>query len=148
MLKLRNVFLAEDDEDDRYFFRQVIGEINPEINLELVGDGRQLLDLLQHFCPDLLFLDLEMPYKNGLECLQEIRAKESLRELPVIVFSSTNRPANIQTAYEMGADLFLLKSASMSEYKASLQAVLNLDWDHPRAIREQYLINDRYTAFS
>jgi DNA-binding NarL/FixJ family response regulator len=89
-----------------------------------------------------------MPYKNGLQGLVEIRSNEKLRDLPVVVFSSTTRPANIQTAYEMGAHLFLIKEASFSAYASSLKAILKLDWSSPSVIKEQYCINGRYAAFS
>ena len=147
-LPIRSILLADDDEDDRYVFNDVIREVNPGIKTEVVSNGLQLMDLLQHFAPDLLFLDLEMPYKNGLECLVEIRNNAALEKLPVVVFSSTTRPANIQTAYEMGAHLFLIKETSFIEYTASLKAILKLNWSEPNVIREQYCVNNRYVAFS
>src|SRR6476620_9213929 len=104
-LSIQSIVLADDDEDDRFVFKDVIHEVDEKVKVEIVSDGLQLMSLLKHFAPDLLFLDLEMPYKNGLECLVEIRANPLLEQLPVIVFSSTTRPANIQTAYEMGAHL-------------------------------------------
>jgi DNA-binding NarL/FixJ family response regulator len=104
--------------------------------------------ILKNYVPDLLFLDLEMPFKNGLECLLEIRESASLQHLPVVVFSSTTRQSNIQTAYELGAHLFLVKSPTFSEYASSIRAVLELDWSSPNAVKEQYCINDRYAAFS
>jgi len=145
---IRNVIFADDDEDDRSVFQYVINEIDPDIRIEFVSNGIQLVDLLQHFMPDMIFLDLEMPYKNGLECLVEIREHPRLNTLPVIVFSSTTRPANIQTAYEMGAHLFLIKASTVQEYKQALQTILELNWNQPEKVREQYCVNGRYTAFT
>lgn len=144
---LQSIILADDDTDDHEFFRDILKEINPGISLNIVKDGSELLQLLHHFIPDLLFLDLEMPVKNGLECLKEIRTTTQLRSLPVVVFSSTTRPANIETAYEMGADLYLIKSPSYSDLLSSVRALLDLDWSKPEVIKEQYRVNDRYTAF-
>ena len=87
----------------------VIRNYNPSIRIDFVSNGLQLMEILPNFLPDLLFLDLEMPYKNGLECLLDIRNNNRLNHLPVIVFSSTTRQANIQTAYEVGAHLFQIK---------------------------------------
>jgi CheY-like chemotaxis protein len=145
---IQSIILADDDDDDREVFRDVIGEINPAIKVEIVANGLQLMELLQHFAPDLLFLDLEMPYKNGLECLVEIRSSPALQYLPTVVFSSTTRPANIQTAYEMGAHLFLIKEVSFHEYTSGLRSILQLNWNDPAAIKEQYCVNNRYVAFS
>jgi len=147
-LPVHNIILAEDDEDDKYIFADALREINPGIKVEYVSDGNQLMALLENFLPDLLFLDLDMPHKNGLQCLVEIRGNEKLEHLPTVVFSSTTRPANIQTAYEMGAHLFLIKSSNFNDYKAALQSIMRLPWKTPEVIRKQYCINGRYTAFS
>ena len=145
---IRSIILADDDEDDRFVFKDVIREVDSTVRVEIVSNGLQLMNLLQHFAPDLLFLDLEMPYKNGLECLVEIGSNPALQQLPVIVFSSTTRPANIQTAYEMGAHLFLIKETSFTEYTAAIKTILQLNWKEPNVIREQYCVNNRYVAFS
>lgn len=144
---LHSIILADDDPDDHEFFRDILQDIDPAIKLNIVKDGAELLQLLPHFVPDLLFLDLEMPVKNGLECLKDIRNTPQLKSLPVVVFSSTTRPANIETAYEMGADLFLIKSHSYSDLLSSVRALLALDWSNPAVIKEQYRVNERYTAF-
>jgi len=144
---INSILLADDDEDDRYAFQEVIHQINAKIKIDYVPNGLRLMEFLQHYAPDLLFLDLEMPYKNGLECLVEIRNNPQLEGLPTIVFSSTTRPANIQTAYEMGAHLFLIKVASFEDYTSSIKAILQLDWKAPQLIKEQYCINGRYAAF-
>lgn len=147
-LLIQNIILAEDDEDDKYIFADALKEIDDRIKVEYVTDGNKLMNLLQHFMPDILFLDLDMPHKNGLECLVEIRSHSKLKELPVVVFSSTTRPANIQTAYEMGAHLFLIKSSNFKDYKEALKTIMRLGWDHPDVIKNQYCLNGRFTAFT
>lgn len=146
-LPVRSVILADDDADDHDFFRAALWEIDPSIRLDVVDNGLELLDLLSCYVPDLLFLDLEMPLKNGLECLLAIRRNPQLRALPVVVFSSTTRPANIQTAYEMGADLYLIKSHNYSDLRSSVKALLFMNWSDPARVKEQYRVNERYTAF-
>jgi CheY-like chemotaxis protein len=146
--QVNHIIFAEDDADDRLFFEDVIRNYNPAIRIDFVSNGVRLMEMLPNFLPDLLFLDLEMPYKNGLECLLDIRGNNRLSHLPVIVFSSTTRQANIQTAYEVGAHLFLIKSPTYSEYAGSIKAALNLDWTNPDHIKEQYCVNGRYTSFS
>ena len=146
--QINHIMFAEDDEDDRLFFEDVIRNYNPSIRIDFVSNGLQLMEILPNFLPDLLFLDLEMPYKNGLECLLDIRNNNRLNHLPVIVFSSTTRQANIQTAYEVGAHLFLIKSPTYSEYAGSIKAALDLDWTKPDYIKDQYCVNGRFTSFS
>lgn len=145
---IARVVLAEDDIDDQNIFQIALEEIDSAIRAEFVSNGKELLHLLQTNKPDLLFLDLDMPYKNGLECLVEMRNDPLLEKIPVVVFSSTTRPSNIQTAYEMGAHLFFIKPPVYSDYLSSIKSILKLNWNDPEAVREQYCVNGRYTAFS
>lgn len=145
---INNIILAEDDIDDQNIFHLALQEVNAQISIQFVSNGKELLQLLSSAKPDMLFLDLEMPYKNGLECLVEIRSNKNFEQLPVVVFSSTTKPSNVQTAYEMGANLFFIKPAVYSEYLSSIRALLNLNWNDPEQVREQYCINGRYTAFN
>jgi DNA-binding NarL/FixJ family response regulator len=119
-----------------------------EVKVECVPNGRQLMQLLNNYLPDIVFLDLEMPYKNGLECLVEIRSTAATKDLPVVVFSSTSRPSNIQTAYEMGAHLFIYKSSNYLEYAASLKSVYSLDWTRPEKITNAHCADGKYRAFT
>lgn len=145
---INNILLAEDDIDDQNIFQLALQEVDSAIDIQFVSNGKELLQLLTTTNPDILFLDLEMPYKNGLECLVEIRSNKNFETLPVIVFSSTTKPSNVQTAYEMGANLFFIKPAVYSEYLSSIKALLKLDWNDPDKVKDQYCINGRYTAFN
>lgn len=145
-LSIQTIFIADDDLDDQLLFRQALKEVAPHINLEATSNGDELLSLLQNFKPDLLFLDLDMPSKNGLQCLQAIRSNAVFADMAVIVFSSTSRPANIATAYEMGADLFFIKPSFYQELIASIKTVLELNWQDPKAIQEVKLRNSPFLA--
>lgn len=145
---IRSIVFAEDDEDDQFYFREAFHEIDKEIQVRFVSNGNDLMQLLKNFLPDLVFLDLEMPYKNGLQCLVELRNNPSLNNLPVIVLSSTMRPANIQTAYEMGANLFLHKASRYSEYSNCLKQILSMDWNNPDLIKKQYCTNMVFRSFN
>jgi len=145
---IHNIVFAEDDEDDQFYFREVFREMDKNIHLVFVSNGHQLMHLLQNFIPDLVFLDLEMPYKNGLQCLVELRDNPLLNKLPVIVLSSTMKPSNIQTAYEMGANLFVHKSSRYSEYSECLNTIITMDWDDPETIREQYCSDTVFRSFN
>lgn len=145
---IHSIILADDDSDDHHFFQEALREAAPSISLTIVKDGQELTELLKHFLPDLIFLDLDMPLKNGLTCLQEIRQHERINKLGVIIFSSTTRPANIETAYEMGADLFYIKPSNYSDLLASLKTILALDWSNPQQVKSSYLTEGKYTAFA
>ena len=146
-LNIRSIILADDDRDDHDFFRDALSQIYPGIKLTTVENGEELLSLLTHYIPDFIFLDLDMPGKNGLECLTEIKNSDKLMRIPVVIFSSTSRPANIDTAYEMGADLFFIKPSNYNDLVSSIGAIFRLDWSEPAVVKEKYFINDRFVAF-
>jgi CheY-like chemotaxis protein len=145
---IHSIIVADDDSDDRLFLEDVLHELAPAKSVTSVKDGQELLSLFTHFVPDLLFLDLEMPLKNGLECLKEIRNNPATKELPIVVFSSTNREYNIDVAYEMGAHLFLSKPSSYDDLKLAMQTILSFDWSNPAAITKQYYVNGAYQPFT
>jgi CheY-like chemotaxis protein len=129
---LQYIVIADDDTDDSWFLSEIIREELPDMHVSAVKNGDELLQLLDSFVPDLLFLDLDMPCKNGLECLKEIRRSASLKHLPIVVFSSTSRKVNIEVAYEMGADLFITKPATVKDFKETIQQILFSDWTQHR----------------
>jgi PleD family two-component response regulator len=147
MITIKSIVLADDDSDDSLIFKDALKEVGPSINLTVVKNGRALMQLLRNYAPDMIFLDLDMPYQNGLECLVEMNTIPALQQTPKIVFSSTSRAANIDTAYEMGAHLFFTKLSTYAEQRAALKAILKLHWQDPEGVREQYCVNGRYTAF-
>jgi CheY-like chemotaxis protein len=146
-LPVQTVFIADDDADDQLFFRDALSAVYPSIKLEAVQDGTELLALLSHLRPDLIFLDLDMPGLNGLQTMQQIRNNTLHASLPIVVFSSTSRASNIDTAYEMGADLFFIKPPSFGELKSAIKAMLQLDWTDASKIKQQYFINGRFVPF-
>lgn len=138
MIPVKNILLAEDDEDDISIFRDTFKTLDFSVKIQVINDGVALMEILQAYLPDLLFLDLHMPYKNGLECLAEMKNKPMLENLPKVVFSSTNRIGNIQAAYENGAHLFITKTGSYSEYLLKLKAIIGLNWNDPQEIKARY----------
>ena len=104
-----NILLAEDDKDDRFFFEKALKEISIPTNLNTVNDGEELMKYLDNnieHLPDIIFLDLSMPRKTGFECLIEIKENIKLKEIQVVVFSTS---FSQDTTYEMGLSNELLK---------------------------------------
>lgn len=125
-----NVLLADDDADERYFFEEAIKELPVATNFKTVNDGVYLMALLnQHswILPDIIFLDINMPRKNGLECLAEIRRNERLKLIPIVVYSICGNEENISAYYRHGASSFLQKGkyAELIKYIDGLRFVSN-----------------------
>lgn len=119
--------LADDDNDDRFFFRDVLSKVSPSAELTTVGDGEELMKYLfdnSHQLPDVLFLDINMPRKNGKECLIEIRADEKLKHLPIIIYSTSLPEIIADELFAIGANKYLRKT-NLIELKEKLRLVLS-----------------------
>jgi CheY-like chemotaxis protein len=119
-LKELRILLADDDEDDGMFFKQALEEIFVSAQLAIVTDGEKLMDYLienEGHLPHALFLDINMPRKNGLECLTEIRQNEKLKSLPVIMYSTTNTWDTINTLFRSGAHVYIHKPNDFAQLK-------------------------------
>jgi len=107
-----NILLADDDADERYFFDEAVNELPIATNLMMVNDGILLKDYLNghlECLPDILFLDINMPRKNGRECLIEIKGSLILKHLPVIIYSNAGSIEDTNSYYQCGAIGFLGK---------------------------------------
>jgi CheY-like chemotaxis protein len=120
------IVLADDDADDRDLFNEAMEIINPIIKVEMVRDGQELMDFLhQNVRPDLIFLDLNMPKKNGKECLTEIRIDAKLKDIPVIIYTTSLNPSDIEACSQGGATNFIRKPNSFEELKSILSDFFN-----------------------
>ena len=87
-----NILLADDDADDRYFFERALQDLPITTNLKTVPDGARLMEYLYKntdHLPDVLFLDNNMPRKNGSECLAEIKNNAQLKGIPIVMCSTS-----------------------------------------------------------
>lgn len=126
--KKLTIVLADDDQDDHYLFTHAIKEFNPEVNILQAFDGVQLLELLNdedRQLPDIVFLDLNMPMKNGMDSLKEIRETERTRDLPIVICSTADSENNINMAFNFGANLYLQKPYSLTQLVSSMKVILN-----------------------
>lgn len=114
-----NILLADDDADDRFFFKDVLDEIPIPTSLVTVYDGVALMELLfsTKQLPDVLFLDLNMPRKNGFECLTEIKQDGRLKALTVIVYSTSYDEDIVNTLHQSGANYYIRKPAEFPALK-------------------------------
>ncbi len=124
------VLLADDDADDRMFFQDAIEEIELKINLVTVKDGQELMYFLERdavMIPQVLFLDLNMPFKNGLQCLLDIRRNVNFNDICIILYSTTARQSDIDEGFERGANFFVHKPNSFTDLKRILSELFTID---------------------
>jgi len=140
-----HVLLADDDKDDRFFFDKALKKLSVKTHLEIVSNGERLMNYLieksKRF-PDVLFLDLNMPRKNGSECLQEIKAHNKFNRLPVIIYSTSLYDTIADVLYQKGAHYYMKKS-NFSELVLNLQYVFKLlvQGEFSQPSRDEFVVN-------
>lgn len=131
MDKPLRIFLADDDDDDCLLFQDALHEINPAYELIVARDGVEIMETLvdrippQPFC---LFLDINMPRKNGLDCLREIKSSESdaLNQVPIVMFSTSIDQNYVDKAHRYGANYYLRKPSTFPELITGIEKVMSL----------------------
>jgi len=126
--KQLHILIADDDEDDKELFDEAISEISPYILISMVANGRELMQhLADHKLPDIVFLDLNMPAMNGFECLEAIKKSDALKDLPVIIYSTSANWDQINKTYLNGASLYIQKPSNYQDIKKLLTKILEVD---------------------
>jgi CheY-like chemotaxis protein len=122
-MQFKTCFLIDDDEDDQEIFTLALREADASIRCVTANDGVEALTRLtgdKTFIPDYIFLDLNMPLMNGKECLREIRKHTHLRDVPVIIFSTSSEPHEIEETRRLGANEFITKPPLISSLSRQL----------------------------
>ena len=141
-----HILLAEDDDDDRLFFKDAIEEIKVKTVVTMVNDGVELMEYLQKpnvHLPHLVFLDLNMPRKNGMQCLKEIRSNHKLKELSIAVYSTSALEKDIEETFINGANIYIKKPNDFEVLKNILAKVITINWQyHTSGLnKENFLLN-------
>ena len=140
-----NLLLADDDTDDCIFFKEALEGLPVSAKLTTVNDGVQLMQLLskKEVLPDVLYLDLNMPCKNGFDCLAEIKSDEKLKQLPVIIFSTAFDKEVVNLLHERGAHFYIRKPAEFYNLKKIILKSLELisDANKEQPSKEKFIIN-------
>lgn len=112
------ILLADDDIDDCHFFKEALESLPQSNKLIIVNDGEELMKYLLDNIPRLphvLFLDINMPRKNGFECLSEIKINENLKDLPVVMYSTSGSKDAINVLFKIGADVYIRKPSNFAQ---------------------------------
>lgn len=135
------ILLADDDADDRELFEEALSDIHPNAVLTTAQDGEELMFILRNYHkPDLLFLDLNMPRKNGKECLHEIVKTPELKNIPIIIYSTSVNPVDIEETFFLGAKLFFRKPNSYEDLKRNVSEIFSEKLSSPRT-KESFLLS-------
>jgi CheY-like chemotaxis protein len=125
------VLCIEDNPDDITLITLAFRKAGAPVQLDFITDGEKAIAALQngysHILPACVLLDIKLPCKSGLEVLEWIRAQPRLRRLPVILLTSSTQPVDIQKAYDLGANSYLVKPAELDSL-VELARTIDLYW--------------------
>lgn len=144
-IKKINVLLADDDKDDIFFFTRAIKQTRVANTIKFVEDGEMLIDYLndkKDDLPEILFLDINMPRKNGLECLKEIKANTLLKKIPIVIYSTSIDENVTDVFYTKGAHYYLQK-CDFNQLVENLDHILSKlqKNDFKRPVKEKFIFN-------
>jgi CheY-like chemotaxis protein len=128
-----HILLADDDEDDRLFFKDAIEELKVKTIVTAVNDGVQLMNYLNTAdaqLPHVVFLDLNMPRKDGMQCLKEIRSDVRLKNLSIAIYSTSSSEEDIEETFVRGANIYIKKPNDFGALKKILSEVISLNWQY------------------
>lgn len=117
------ILLADDDESDRLLFLEAFLDLEIKTIVSTVNNGMELMERLNTDIrlPDILFLDLNMPRKNGLECLTEIRSNEKLKDICVVIYSTSDNKKDMENTFLNGANIYVIKPNNFNTLKKILE---------------------------
>lgn len=127
------IALADDDEDDRLFFKDAFEELKINTVVTTHCDGEELMNFLNHpdtILPNILFLDLNMPKKNGFECLLEIKKVEKFNDIAIAIYSTSSSEEDVENTFVHGANIYIKKPSDFDTLKKILREVVTLNWQY------------------
>ncbi len=128
-----NITLADDDEDDRLFFTDAFSELKINTRVNTFNDGVELMQYLNDvnaILPNVLFLDLNMPRKNGIECLLEIKKNDRFNDIAIAIYSTSSSEEHVEETFVNGANIYIKKPSDFNTLKKILSDVVTINWQY------------------
>ena len=128
-----HIILADDDEDDILFFTDAFDELKIKTKVNTFKDGVELMNYLNNdeaLMPNVLFLDLNMPKKSGIECLLEIKASLKMAGIAIAIYSTSASEEDIEKTFVLGANIYIKKPDSFIKLKKVLSEVVSINWQY------------------
>ncbi len=143
MKTFRNIVIAEDDQDDFCFLSDALHEINSEFIIRQATNGLQVMGYLKAAeVPDIIFLDLNMPIRNGIATLQLIKAIPGFRNIPIVIYTTSTYNKAIDDAYNNEAHYFIVKPVSQIVLYNQLLYVFNLLLNNKKRPAKEHFVID------
>lgn len=127
MKRVKRILLIDDDVDDTDLFRDVLKELDPLVEIHTLHNSVDLIEHIDRISPDFIFLDINMPFRNGFECLETIRKHPKHNRLLVAIYSTSGSDKQIKKAYDCRANMYIQKPSSLPSIKKVIEKVITLD---------------------
>lgn len=139
-----HILFADDDSDESYLFNEALEHSGLDVKLSFANDGNSLLSSLKSQpLPDVVIIDINMPHKDGLEALAEIRNHPEFGALPLIIYSTTTNVHIIEASYKKGASLFVVKPNNFDGMMQVVKKIASVNWkSNPKPLREHFVISE------
>jgi CheY-like chemotaxis protein len=123
-----NIMIVDDDPDDQELLAEAISEVAPQVNVTFAMNGKDLLVKLQDAAeiPDLIIIDLNMPGINGFECLVAIKGNPLIKDIPILIYSTSANPEQIDFTHQNGASGYIQKPSSYFAIKKIASKILSV----------------------
>ncbi len=131
--KSLHILLADDDEDDSEMLREAIESVRVGVSLHHFENGEKLMAHLSSCngnVPDMIFLDLNMPRKNGLECLTEIRTHKKFNDTVIAMYSTSTSEKDIDNTFHAGANIYIKKPKDYVVLQKVVSEVISINWQY------------------
>lgn len=130
--KSRHIFLVDDDQEDRELFSEALSNITQTVQLTEIPSGVKLIEMLNESkldLPEVIFMDINMPKLNGIECLKKIRSFSKFKNLKIVMYSTYHLDDFIDDAFELGASNFYVKPRRFADLQDLIDKALEIDWN-------------------
>jgi len=133
------ILLVEDDKDDQDFFIDAMNDIGSALLYDIVNNGKEAIERLKDSgrLPTLIFMDINMPLMNGMQCLEAMRKNPDTMNIPVVILSTS--PAQKEQAQYLGANAYIEKSSNYKTLRCQLEEMINLDF-----IKDKFIANQTF----
>lgn len=137
-----HILMADDDKDDFFILKEAAEKAGEPLQVSYAANWLELWRFFLKTLPDILFLDINMPVKDGIECLQLLRKERKYDNIPILIYSTSVSQADIDKAYQSGANYFIVKPNTIEDITNIIKRLISMSKEALLAVpaREEFVI--------
>jgi CheY-like chemotaxis protein len=147
---IKNFLLADDDPDDSDLFNEALKGIDSSIEFNYASNGKELIEKLQldSLSPQVIFLDINMPEMNGWECLESLKKEEQLKDIPVIMYSTSSSDIYVKRAIKSGALAFYEKPPNFLQLQDFLKSIAGSSTTYLKKTLKELQLSKNHSVYT